>query len=318
VGSYIVRRILIGIPVFFGITVLVFVFVALTPGDAASAYSRPEFRLDPQALEAVRRRFGLDQPLPIRYLAWLANTLQGNLGYSTVNGQAIGETVLRALQNSTMLTGTAIVGGMLVGIPLGILSATRQYSKLDFLLTGITFLGISIPSFLLGLGGLWILGVILKLVPIAGMSTPGRPTDFFDFLRHLALPATILGFGYAAIFMRYTRASMLEVINTDYITTARSKGLSNRVVIVRHAFRNAIIPVITILAISLPEIVGAAVVTEQVFTWPGVGLLMVQGVSARDYYAIMGVALVIALAVLVFNLLADIAYAYVDPRIRYS
>jgi peptide/nickel transport system permease protein len=318
VGSYIVRRILIGIPVFFGITVLVFVFVALTPGDAASAYSRPEFRLDPQALEAVRRRFGLDQPLPIRYLAWLANTLQGNLGYSTVNGQAIGETVLRALQNSTMLTGTAIVGGMLVGIPLGSLSATRQYSKLDFLLTGITFLGISIPSFLLGLGGLWILGVILKLVPIAGMSTPGRPTDFFDFLRHLALPATILGFGYAAIFMRYTRASMLEVINTDYITTARSKGLSNRVVIVRHAFRNAIIPVITILAISLPEIVGAAVVTEQVFTWPGVGLLMVQGVSARDYYAIMGVALVVALAVLVFNLLADIAYAYVDPRIRYS
>jgi peptide/nickel transport system permease protein len=318
VTAYIVRRLLISIPVFFGITLLVFVFVALTPGDAASVYSRPELRLDPRELEAIRHRFGLDQPLPIRYLSWLVNTLQGNLGYSTVNGQPIVDTVLRALQNSTILTGTAIFGGMIVGIPLGILSATRQYSKVDFLLTGLTFLGISIPSFLLGLGGLWILGVILKLVPIAGMSTPGRPTDFFDFLRHLALPATILGFGYAALFMRYTRASMLEVIHSDYITTARSKGLSNRIVIGRHAFRNAVIPIITILAISLPEIVGAAVVTEQVFTWPGVGLLMVQGVSARDYYAIMGVALVIAVSVLFFNLLADIAYAVADPRIRYN
>jgi peptide/nickel transport system permease protein len=318
VTSYIVRRLLISIPVFIGITILVFTFVALTPGDAASVYSRPEYRLDPQELEAIRHRFGLDQPLPIRYLSWLVNTLQGNLGYSTVTGQPIVDVVFRALQASTVLTGTAIIGGMLVGVPLGIISATRQYSKLDFLLTGITFLGISIPSFLLGLGGLWILGVIFKLVPIAGMTTPGRPTDIIDFLRHLFLPATILGFGYAAIFMRYTRAAMLEVIHTDYITTARSKGLSNGIVIRRHAFRNALIPIITILALSLPEIVGAAVVTEQVFTWPGVGLLMVQGISARDFYAIMGVALVVALFVLIANLLADILYAYVDPRIRYA
>ena len=198
------------------------------------------------------------------------------------------------------------------------LSAIRQYSRTDFFLTGVTFLGISIPSFLLGLGGLWIFGVILKIVPIAGMSTPGRETGFVDFLRHLFLPATILGFGYAALFMRYTRAAMLEVINTDYITTARSKGLPGRQVIGRHAFRNALIPIITILAISIPEIVGAAVVTEQVFTWPGVGLLMVQGISGRDYYQIMGVALVLGLVVLIVNLVADITYAYVDPRIRYS
>jgi peptide/nickel transport system permease protein len=317
-GTYIVRRLLINIPVFFGITVLVFVFVALAPGDAAAAYSRPELRLDPAQLLAVRARFGLDQPLPVRYLSWLANTLQGNLGYSTTNGQAVLTSVFRALQASTVLTGTAIFGGLFIGVPLGILSATRQYSKVDLLLTGLTFLGISIPSFLLGLGGLWILGVVLKLVPIAGMSTPGRPTDFFDFLRHLILPASILGFGYAALFMRYTRAAMLEVIHSDYITTARSKGLSNRVVIGRHAFRNALIPIITILALSLPEIVGAAVVTEQVFTWPGVGLLMVQGINSRDYLVIMGVAIFIAVAVLVFNLIADIAYAYVDPRVRYT
>jgi len=317
-GAYIVRRLLISIPVLFGITVLVFVFVALAPGDAASAYSRPEFRLDPQQLEAVRKRFGLDQPIPLRYVSWLLNTLQGNLGYSTTNGLPVMDSVLRALQNSLILTGTAIAGGMIVGIPLGILSAIRQYSKLDFLLTGVTFLGISIPSFLLGLGGLWIFGVILHIVPIAGMSTPGRPTDFIDFLRHLLLPATILGFGYAALFMRYTRSAMLEVIRSEYITTARSKGLPGRAVIGRHAFRNALIPIITILAISIPEIVGAAVVTEQVFTWPGVGLLMVQGIGARDYYQIMGVALVLGLVVLVVNLVADVTYAFVDPRIRYS
>jgi peptide/nickel transport system permease protein len=318
VGSYIVRRILISIPVLLGITVLVFVFVALTPGDAASAYSRPELRLDPQALAAVRHRFGLDQPLPIRYVSWLLNTLQGNLGYSTVTGQPIVDTVYQALIASTILVGTAIVAGLFIGVPLGILSATRQYSRLDFLLTGVTFLGISIPSFLLGLGGLWIFGVTLKIVPIGGMSTPGRPTDFFDFLRHLFLPAAILGFGYTALFMRYTRASMLEVIHSDYITTANSKGLVPRTVIARHAFRNALIPIITILALSIPEIVGSAVVTEQVFSWPGVGNVMVRSIGARDYYAIMGVALVVAVAVLLFNLIADVAYAYVDPRIRYS
>lgn len=317
-GTYIVRRLLISIPVFFGISVLVFLFVALAPGDAAGAYSRPELRLDPQQLESVRIRFGLDQPIPIRYLRWLVNTLQGNLGYRAVNGTAISSEVIRALTASTILTGTAIFGGLFIGVPLGILSATRQYSKIDFILTGITFLGISIPSFLLGLGGLWILGVVLKLVPIAGMSTPGRPTDFIDFLRHLILPASILGFGYAALFMRYTRSAMLEVIQSDYITTARSKGLSSRVVIGRHAFRNALIPIITILALSLPEIVGAAVVTEQVFQWPGAGLLMVEGINQRDYFVIMGMAIVIAVAVLVFNLVADVAYAYVDPRIRYS
>jgi peptide/nickel transport system permease protein len=317
-GAYIVRRLLISIPVFFGITILIFIFVALAPGDAATAYSRPELSLDSSALKAIRAEYGLDLPVPLRYLRWLVNTLQGNLGYRLVGGQPILSEVFRALQASTILTGTAIFGGLFIGVPLGVLSATKQYSKLDFLLTGITFLGISIPSFLLGLGGLWILGVVLKLVPIAGMSTPGRPTDFFDFLRHLALPAGILGFGYGALFMRYTRSAMLEVIHTDYITTARSKGLPGRIIIGRHAFRNALIPIITILALSLPEIVGAAVVTEQVFTWPGVGLLMVTGINQRDYFVIMGVAIVVALAVLVFNLLADVAYAYVDPRIRYS
>ena len=317
-GTYIVRRLLVSIPVFFGITMLVFLFVALAPGDAASAYTKPEFQANPAALAAVRERFGLDQPLPIRYLRWLANAVQGELGYRTVGGQPISAAVARTLQASLLLTGTALLLGMLVGIPLGVLSAMRQYSRLDFLLTGVTFLGISMPSFLLGIGGLYLVGLQLKLVPIAGMVTPGKPFDVIDLIRHMALPAGILGFGYAALFMRYTRASMLDIIHSDYITTARSKGLSARLVIGRHAFRNALIPIITILGLSIPEIVGAAVVTEQVFTWPGVGLLMVEGINQRDYFLIMGITIVLAVSVLIVNLLTDLAYAYADPRIRYS
>jgi peptide/nickel transport system permease protein len=317
-ATYVVRRLLIAIPVFFGITMLVFLFVALAPGDAASAYVKPEFAANPAALEEVRRRFGLDQPIPIRYLRWLANVVQGDLGYRSTGGQPIASEVWRALQASLLLTGTALLLGIFVGIPLGVLSAVRQYSKLDYFLTGVTFLGVSFPSFLLGLGGLYLIGLKLKWVPIAGMITPAKPFDPVDLARHLALPACILGFGYAALFMRYTRASMLEIIHSDYITTARSKGLKGRTVISRHAFRNALIPIITIIGLSIPEVVGAAVVTEQVFTWPGVGLLMVQGINQRDYFTIMGVAIVLAFVVLIVNLLTDIAYAYADPRIRFS
>jgi peptide/nickel transport system permease protein len=317
-STFIVRRILISIPAFLGITLLVFMFVAFSPGDIADGLIRPELSGDPQAREAIVHRYGLDQPLPIRYLSWLANALQGQLGYRAMNGTAVGSEVLRGLGASVILTGSAILIGILVGIPLGILSAIRQYSKLEFALTGLTFLGISLPSFLLGLGGLWLFGLQLRLVPIAGMTTVGKPFDFVDFLRHLVLPALILGFGYMAIFLRYTRAAMLDVIHSDYVTTARAKGLRSSVVLARHAFRNALIPVLTLIGLSIPEVVGAAVVTETVFTWPGLGLMMFEGVSQRDFLLIMGVAIVLATTVLIANLITDVAYAYADPRIRYG
>lgn len=317
-ATFIIRRILISIPVFLGITFIVFVFIALAPGDASTAFVRPEFAADPIALAKVRERLGLDQPLPIRYIRWLGAALTGELGYRIDTGVPIAQDIGRTLKNSAILMGTALVFGLLVGVPLGVLSAVRQYSKLDFILTGITFLGISIPSFLLGLGGLWLLGLQLDLIPIGGMTTVGKENDIFDFLRHLALPSLILGFGYAATFLRYTRASMLEVINSDYIATARAKGLPNRIVINRHAFRNALIPIITIVALSLPELIGGAVVTEQVFTWPGMGQSLVDGVGNRDFYLIMGITLVLAFVVLLANLIADVAYGFADPRIRRS
>jgi len=316
--TFVVRRILISIPVFLGITLLVFTFIALAPGSIADALIRPELGTNPEARAMLIARYGLDQPIPIRYVLWLGNALQGDLGYRAMNGTSVASEVWRGLTASIILTGTALVIGLVLGVPLGIFSAVRQYSKLDFLLTGITFLGISLPSFLLAIGCLYVFGLQLKLVPIAGMTTVGKPFDFVDFLRHLALPALILGFGYMAIFLRYTRASMLEVIHSDYVTTATAKGLPHRVVLARHAFRNALIPIITIIGLSIPQIVGAAVVTETVFAWPGLGQMMIEGVNQRDFLLIMGVTIVLATVVLIVNLLTDIAYGYADPRIRYS
>jgi peptide/nickel transport system permease protein len=316
--TFIIRRLLISIPVFIGITLLVFTFVALTPGDIASGLIRPELGSDPAAREAIIRRYGLDQPLPIRYISWLTNAVQGELGYRAMNGTPIGSEVLRGFLASAALTGTGMIIGILAGVPLGILSAVRQYSAADFALTGITFLGISLPSFLLGLGGLWLFGLQLDLVPIAGMTTVGRPFSIPDFLHHLALPAIILGFGYMALFMRYTRASMLDVLSSDYMTTARSKGLRAGTILWRHAFRNGLIPVITLIGLSVPEVVGAAVVTESVFSWPGLGLMLVEAVSQRDFLLIMGITMLLATVVLIANLVTDIAYGVADPRIRYG
>ena len=316
--TYIIRRLLISIPVFLGITILIFTFIALAPGNIADALVRPELGVDPAAREAIIKRYGLDQPIPIRYLLWLGNAIQGELGYRVASGAPVASEVMRGLGASLILTGSAMVFGILVGIPLGILSATRQYSKLDFGLTGVTFLGISLPSFMLGLGGLWLLGLQFKIFPIAGMMTVGKPFDLVDFLRHLALPALILGFGYMAIFLRYTRAAMLDVIHLDYMTTAKAKGLPGRTVLRRHAFRNALIPIITLIGLSIPEIVGAAVVTEAVFSWPGLGLMMVEGIQDRDFLLIMGITLLLATTVLVANLVADVSYGIADPRIRYD
>ncbi len=316
--TFIIRRVLISLPVFLGITVLIFVFVALAPGSIVDALIRPELGISQEARDAIIKRYGLDQPLYLRYLFWLLNALQGELGYRVASGAAVGPEVIRGLGNSVILTGSAMVFGIFVGIPLGILSAVRQYSKMDFVLTGATFLGISLPSFMLGLGGLWLLGLQLDLVPIAGMTTVGQPWELGDFLHHLVLPALILGFGYMAIFLRYTRAAMLDIIHLDYMTTARSKGLSGSTILTRHAFRNALIPIITLIGLSIPEVVGAAVVTETVFTWPGLGLMMVEGIQDRDFLLIMGITMVLATTVLIANLVTDVAYGFADPRIRYD
>lgn len=316
--NYILRRLAISVPLLLGISILVFTFIALAPGDPVSAYIKPEMGDNPALREAMRKELGLDQPLPIRYVRWLGMALQGNLGYRAVGGRPVGEVISSALRNSVILMGTALVIGCSVGIPLGILSALRQYSKLDMALTGVAFLGISVPSFLLGLGGLYIFGLKLGWFPIGGMVTPSQPFSISDFLYHLALPALILSFAYIALLMRYTRSSMLDVIHTPFVTTARAKGLKEKQVLLVHAFRNALLPVITVIGLALPEMVGGAVITETVFSWPGMGSLLVEGVAGRDFPLIMGITLVVATTVLLANLLTDVAYVFADPRIRYQ
>jgi peptide/nickel transport system permease protein len=316
-GTYILRRALIAVPILLGITVFMFVFLAIAPGDPVSAFIRPELAGNEQIRQIIIARYGLDQPLPIRYIRWLAEAVQGNLGFSAIGGLPILETVLRALLASATLMLTALVFGILTGVPLGILSALRQYSKLDFSLTGIAFLGVSAPSFMLGLGALFLFGLVIPIFPIGGMQNPAVPFNLPDFIAHLTLPALVLGLGYMAILMRYSRSAMLEVVNSLYVTTAEAKGLPRRTIIVRHAFRNALIPILTVIGFSLPEMVGGAVITESVFSWPGAGLLMVQGVQQRDYPMIMGISLFLGFVVLAANLLTDVAYAAADPRIRY-
>jgi peptide/nickel transport system permease protein len=317
--SYIVRRVLIAIPILLGITVLVFLLLAIAPGDPVSAFIRPELRTNEEMRRIITERYGLDQPLPVRYFRWLGEALQGNLGYKTGGvGLPVLDTVIRGLGASVLLMGTALGIGIVVGIPLGVISALRQYSKLDYLLTGVAFLGISMPSFMLGLGGLYLFGLQLRIFPIGGMVTAGAPFSLPDLLAHLALPAIILGIGYDATLMRYTRSAMLEVLGSLYVTTADAKGLPPRIVVIRHALRNALVPIVTIIGLSLPDLVGGAVIIETVFSWPGLGLMMVEGVAGRDFPMIMGLSLVVAVTVLVANLLTDIVYAVADPRVRYS
>jgi len=316
-GTYIVRRLLIAIPILLGITILVFLFLALAPGDPVSAFIRPELGNNEEMRRQIIARYGLDQPLPVRYLKWLVEALQGNLGYKAIGGLPVLETVRRGLLASAVLMGTALLIGIFVGVPLGLISALRQYSKLDFTLTAVAFLGISTPSFMLALGGLYLFGLQVRIFPIGGMQDPKVPFNIPDFLAHLALPAMILGIAYVAILMRYSRSAMLEVIGSLYVTTAESKGLPRRTVVMRHAFRNALIPILTVIGLSLPDMVGGAVITETVFSWPGIGLMMVEGVQQRDYPMIMAVSLVVGVAVLFANLLTDIMYAAADPRIRY-
>jgi peptide/nickel transport system permease protein len=319
VGAYFFRRLLIAIPVLIGITIAAFFVLSAAPGDPVLARLDPEVlsRLTPADIEARRRELGLDQPIPIRYARWLGDVLQGNLGFSIVSGRPIAAEVASRFGPSLTLMVVAAVIALLVGIPFGVISAVNQYGRIDYSLSGFTIFLISTPTFVLGLVALYVFGVTLKVLPVGELFTFGKEDDLIDRAAHIVMPAMILGLANAAQLMRYTRASMLDVLSSDYITTARAKGLIGRVVLIRHALRNALIPVITILAILLPELIAGAVITETVFNWPGLGQLAVRAARDRDPALMMGVVLIIGTFTLAASILADFAYSVVDPRIRY-
>lgn len=314
------RRLLIGVPVLLGITAIAFAALSLAPGDPITSRIDPGLlaQMDPAQIEAQRRELGLDQPGPIRYVRWLAGVSHGELGYSVVTRRAIADELALRLPATLQLMGAALIIGLLVGLPFGVISAVSQYSRLDYALTAFGMTMISAPTFFVGLAGIYIFGVYLRVLPTADISTFGEPFSLGDRLRHLVLPSSILGLANAAPLMRYTRASVLEVLRREYMTTAKAKGLFPWLILVRHALRNALLPIITVVGLLLPELVAGAVVTEQIFAWPGMGTLAVRAASDRDPASLMGVVLVVGIGVLVSNLLADIAYAVADPRIRYT
>jgi len=319
-GRFLLRRLLISLPVLLGITVTMYIIVNLAPGDPVTALMNPEqmANMGPEWVEGQRESLGLNDPLPVRYLLWLRETATGNLGFSSQDRLPVSEKIAERIGPTLQLMGVVITVSVLVGVPLGVLSALRQYSFVDYLLTLLGFLTVSIPSFFLALVLIYVFALKLDWLPATGMYTVGQPRSFVDSVTHILLPATVLGLGQAAPIIRYTRASLLETIQLDYVVTARAKGLAESLVVTRHALRNALIPIVTVIALNVPSLLGGTVIIEQVFAWPGMGSLAIGAVQARDYNLLMGINLIAASMILASNLLADVVYAFVDPRIKYA
>ncbi len=319
-GQFLLRRLLVSIPVLLGITIATYAIISFAPGDPVTAMISPEAAasLGPGWVEQQRVALGLDRPVPVRYALWLKEVARGNLGFSYKDRQPINQKIVERLWPTLRLMGTALGIAIVIALPLGILSAIKQYSLLDYLATISGFAAISIPSFFLSLAAIYVFSLKFGWLPSSGMNTVGAAASLGDSTKHLILPALILGLGEAAPLIRYTRSSMLEVIRQDYVTTARAKGLHERTVIWRHALRNALIPLITIIALNLPRLLGGTVIIEAIFAWPGMGTLAITAVQARDYPVIMAINLITAVMILASNLLADLVYAVIDPRIKYA
>lgn len=317
--KYILRRLLLALPILLGITIIDFALINLAPGDPIDAMIDPTTAVGVGVQEQLREKMGLNQPLPVRYGIWLRELVTGNMGYSYVKNVPVAERIQERLGATLILTLSALLFSVLIGIPLGILSALRQYSWLDYLMTFLAFAGISVPNFFLALGGIYLFSLKLGILPPFGMVSLRTQLPYtVDLLYHLILPATILGLSSTASLMRFARTSLLEVVGMDYIITARAKGLKERVIVTGHALRNALIPLITVLGLRLPGLFGGSVIIESIFNWPGIGQLAIESITDRDYPQIMGLLLISAVLILAANLLTDILYAYADPRIRYE
>jgi peptide/nickel transport system permease protein len=310
-------RLVTGAAMLAALSLLVFLLLRAAPGDPVDAYVNPSVAMSAQDMADLRARLGLDRPLPLQYLAWLRQAVQGDLGYSL---QGTGEPVLPLVLSRVgptlllMLSGLSL--GIVLGIGCGVVSAIRRNGVLDLGLSVLAFVGVSSPAFLTALLGLYVFSVRLRIAPSGGMLTTGARFSAADLAAHLALPALLLSIAHTALITRYTRAAMLEVLDQDYVRTARAKGAREIAVITHHALRNALLPVVTLIGSTIGIAIGGAVFIESVFNWPGMGLLMVTAVRARDYPVIMGAALLIGAFVILLNLLTDLTYAVIDPRIK--
>ncbi|MEZ4865092.1 MAG: ABC transporter permease [Caldilineaceae bacterium] len=316
-GQYILRRLILIPILLLGITAIDFTFINLAPGDPITAMLDPAEMRQMTDEDIARRRaaLGLDQPIPVRYLLWVKEVATGNLGHSYIKAQPVARLMRDGIRNTITLMIFSLIFTTIVGVLLGIISALYPYSWLDYTLTALSFSGVAMPSFFFALILIFVGALWLGWFPTSGLITPGAPSSLSDRFMHMVLPLIALSIGGTASLLRYTRSSMLEVLQEEYITTARAKGLSARIINVRHAFKNAALPIITILGLQIPGLFGGAVIIETIFSIPGIGSTMVEATGNSDYPVMMGGILLSGITVLVSNLLADVAYAFADPRI---
>ncbi len=313
---FVFLRVLGILPLLLGVSLILFAVLHLAPGGPLDVYAdNPS--VSQEALREMKVALGLDKPLPIQYLAWVGAFMRGQWGYSYRTGDPVVQDIASRIPATLALGGTAFLLSLLIAIPLGILSAVRRYSALDHAVTFTSFLGISMPVFWLALMLQLLFAVYLHWLPSAGMVTIGDGS-LVDRLKHLALPASILAVASVAGWSRYVRSSMTDILSQDFVRTARAKGLSERIVIYRHALRNALIPVITVVALDFATILSGAVITETIFAWPGMGRLFIDSMNGRDYPVLMGLMMLGSLALVLTNFLTDLIYALVDPRISYG
>lgn len=312
-GRYVLRRSLQAVVVLVGVSVVVFAIIHLIPGDPVRVALGTSFTQE--AYDALRERAGLDQPLPVQYVTWLTGALSGDLGVSFRSGQPVTALLLGRMPATLTLAFAALLVALTIALPLGILSAVRSGSKLDYAATVVSQVGISIPDFWMGILLILLFSLTLGWLPPSGYTS--LLEDPLGWLSRLVLPAVTVGLVSGSILTRFVRSAMLEALGQDYTRTARSKGLRERVVVNRHALRNALIPVVTVTGLQLAFLLGGVIIVEVVFAWPGLGQLALIAVEARDYPVLQGTVLLLAVFFLVVNLFVDLLYAYLDPRIRY-
>jgi peptide/nickel transport system permease protein len=310
--AFLGKRLLQLIPTLFFVTVIIFLLQQLLPGDPALVMAGEE--KDPEVIEQIRRQYRLDQPLPIQYVYWLKNVLTGNLGESMRLKEPVARLIAQKFPVTLQLALMALLISLAIGIPAGVISAVKKNTATDYMVNFISLWGISTPNFWLGIMLIFLFSVQLGWLPASGYVSPFE--DFWQSMKTTILPAFVLGNSFAAVLMRHTRSAMLQAMSADYVRTARAKGLAEKIVILKHAMRNALTPVITLGALEFGTLLSGAVLTEQVFSIPGFGKLIVDSVFNRDYGVVQGVTLITATTYILLNLLADIAYVLVNPRLR--
>lgn len=322
--TYAIRRILQTIPILFIISILLFIMVRTAPGGPLTA-ARRNPNISKAQIEVIEEKLGLNDPLPVQYGRWMGNMLSGNLGESIKFHRPVNEMIAERIPNTLLLVGVSFLVALLFAIPIGIWSARKPYSAFDYSMTTVTFIGQAIPVYWLGLGLIVIFCVTIKnpvtgapLFPVGGMNSQGKDGNLPDLLWHMVLPVIALSLGWVAWYSRFLRSSMLDVLHEDYVRTAKAKGANDRNVYYRHAFRNAILPLVTLIALDLPSLFAGALFVETIFSWPGMGRLFWDAAKGRDYPVLLGVVMITAVLIIACNILADLAYGWLNPQVKYD